>query len=179
MRKANAIITAAIMVLLVIHGVLGSLSIMGAGETTWRVLSWILLGLVGVHVILGCILTVRSLRVWKKTEAPYFKQNHLFWARRISGLAIMILIAFHVTAFGSMNEDAFRLSYFGTFRLITQILLVVAIAFHVIANVKPMLISFGIKKLKPRSSDILFVLSILFLFFIAAFIVYFLRWNVA
>lgn len=177
MRKANAILTAVIMVLLVIHGILGSLSLVGAGETTLRVLAWVTVGLVGVHMVLGIILTGQSVRVWKKTGAPYFKENHLFWARRISGLAIMILIAFHMTAFGSMNAGSYRLSYFGTFKLITQILLVVAIAFHIITNVKPMLISFGIKKLKPKASDILFVLSILFVLFVAAFIVYFIRWH--
>lgn len=177
MRKANAILTAVIMVLLLLHGVLGSLSLIGAGETTLRVLSWITLGLVGVHMILGIILTAQSVKVWHKTGAPYFKQNHLFWARRISGLAIMILIAFHVTAFGGMNQGAFRLSYFGTFKLITEILLAVAILFHIITNVKPMLISFGIKKLKPKASDILFVVSILFVFFVAAYIIYFIRWN--
>lgn len=179
MRKANAILTAVILVLFVVHGILGSLSLVGAGQTTMKVLAWITLGLVAVHVVLGTILTSKSVKVWRKTGAPYFKQNHLFWARRISGLAVMILLAFHMTAFGYTSQGAYRLSYFGTFRLITQILLVIAIAFHVITNVKPMLISFGIKKLKPKASDILFVLSILFAFFVAAFIIYFIRWNAA
>lgn len=179
MRKANAILTAVILVLFVVHGILGSLSLVGAGEVTMKVLAWITLGLVAVHVVLGTILTSKSVKVWHKTGAPYFKQNHLFWARRISGLVVMILLAFHMTAFGYTNQGAYRLNYFGTFRLITQILLIIAIAFHVITNVKPMLISFGIKKLKPKASDILFVLSILFVFFVAAFIIYFIRWNAA
>lgn len=40
-----------------------------------------------------------------------------------------------------------------------------------------MLISFGVRSLKPRAGDILFFLSILLVLFIIGFIVYYLRWN--
>ena len=68
--------------------------------------------------------------------------------------------------------------WFTDCKLATQLLLIAAIAVHVITNVKPMLISFGVLSLKKHVGDILFVLSVLLLFMAAAFIVYYLRWNV-
>ena len=90
---------------------------------------------------------------------------------------IMLLLAFHLTAFGYQTTGGYRLYWFDDFKLATQLLLVAAIALHVITNVKPMLISFGVRSLKERTGDILFVLSVLLLFFASAFIAYYLRWN--
>ena len=177
MRKLNAILTAAILVLFILHGVLGAFQMLGLGTVTMRTLAWTLLGLIGIHTIIGLKLTWDSLRVWKKTGAPYFRENLLFWARRIAGLAVMVLLAFHVTAFGYTTEGVFRLKWFDGFKLAAQLLLVIALAVHVITNVRPMLISFGIKRLKPRAQDILFVLSALLLLMAAAFVVYYIRWN--
>ena len=58
-----------------------------------------------------------------------------------------------------------------------QLLLAASLAVHVISNVRPMLISFGIRSLKERSGDILFVLALLLLFMTLSFIVYYIRWN--
>ena len=70
-----------------------------------------------------------------------------------------------------------RLHWFGGGQLAAQLLLVAALAVHIIANARPMLISFGVRKLKPRVGDILFIMSALLLIMAAAFIVYYLRWN--
>ena len=90
----------------------------------------------------------------------------------------MVLLLFHLSAFSDSSTGVYRLVWFDSFRLTTQILLVISIAVHVIANVKPVLISFGIRSLKEWVGDIMFVLSVLLLFMAAAFIVYYLRWNV-
>ena len=61
--------------------------------------------------------------------------------------------------------------------IIILILLVLAILVHVISNAKPMLISFGIRSLRERVFDILFVISVLLLFMAFAFVIYYLRWR--
>ena len=177
MRKWNAIISAAVLVLFILHAVLGSLQLTGLGHTVLKPLAWIMVGLIAVHVILSTILTVGSLRVWRRTGTAYFRENRLFWARRISGFAILVLIFFHLTAFGHTVEGIYRLRVFDAARLTTQLLLVAAVAVHLITNIKPMLISFGIRALRPRAADILFFLSVLLLIAAAAFILYSLRWS--
>lgn len=178
MRKFNAILTAAILLLFILHGVLGAFQMLGLGSVTMRVMAWTLAALILAHTVLGVKLTWDSLRVWRRTGAPYFRENRLFWARRISGLAVMLMLLFHVMAFSyTTAEGVFRLRWFDGFKLATQLLLVASIAVHVITNVKPMLIAFGIRSLRPRAQDILFVLSVLLCLMAAAFIVYYIRWN--
>ena len=177
MRKFNAILTALIFVLFLIHAVLGSFQLMGVGNTAAKWAAWAALVLIAVHTVIGAKLTVDTLRVQRKTGVSYFKENRLFWARRISGLAIMALLAFHLTAFGEMGSGVYRLKWFDTGKLVTQLLLAAALAVHVISNVKPMLIAFGIRSLRARAGDILVILSVLLLFMAAALVVYYLRWN--
>lgn len=177
MRKINAILTAVIMLIFVFHAVTGSLNMMNIAPIITRIEAYIMLGLICVHAVISVILSVKSIKVWKSTGAPYFRENINFWTRRLSGLVIMILIAFHTTAFRSASHTAVTLPYFGAFRLVCQLLLVLSIAVHVITNVKPMLIAFGIKRLKPRAGDILFFLSVVLLVAATAFIIYFIRWN--
>jgi len=178
MRKFNAVLTAVILILFIDHAVFGGLQMLGAGATAAKAVSYLCAGLVAVHIIISTKLTIDTLRAQKKAGAAYFRENMLFWARRVSGFAVMVLLFFHFTAFGYYVDDAYRLQWFDVCKLITQILLVVTLAVHIISNAKPVLISFGIKSLKEHVGEILFVLSALLLFAAAAFIVYYLRWNV-
>ncbi len=174
MRKLNAILTVLILVTFLVHAIFASFQLIGVGSRSMKIMARAALTLVAAHTVIGVITTVKTLIATKRSGAPYFKHNLLFWARRISGFAVMILLAFHFIIFGTGVKD--RLPEFDVFSLITQIALVVTIAVHVVSNAKPVLISFGIKSLKPYAGDILFYVSIASLLFIAAFIVYYIRW---
>ncbi len=177
MRKTNAVISHLILLLFIVHGIIGAFNLMGVGSVTTRIIAWSMVGLICVHTVLGTTLTVQTLQAQKKAGVSYFKDNLLFWARRISGFLIMVLIFFHIFAFTGVSADHYRLPNFDLFKLITQILLVISIAFHIITNTKPLLIACGIKKLKPKVNDIVFWASILLLFMAVAFIIYYIRWS--
>lgn len=177
MRKWNGILSAVILILFLIHGILGGFQLLGSGHVISKALSWTMTGLILVHAVIGVILTARTLRIQRKTGAPYFRENLLFWARRLSGFLIMLLLLFHVTAFSDNSSDAYRLKWFDTGKLISQILLILTIAVHVISNAKPALITFGIRPLRRFAGDILFIMTVVLLFMAAAFVVYYLRWN--
>ena len=70
------------------------------------------------------------------------------------------------------------MNYFGTLQLAAQILMVLSVAVHVITNVNPLLISFGLKRLKEYAVDILIVISVILLFTGVSFVIYYIRWNV-
>ena len=177
MRRLNAVLTAVILILFIVHGVLGSLTMLDAAVVITKHMARFMLVLIAVHAVLSCILTAKAIRTWRVTKAPYFKENTLFWARRLSGVAVMLLLVFHMVSFMSTSSTSFVLPYFGGGLLAANLLLVASIAVHVITNVKPVLISFGIRRLKPRAGDILFVISILLILFIVGFIIYYVRWN--
>ena len=177
MRKFNAILTVLILVLFLVHAVFGAFQLIGVYDQAFKMIARACMALIAVHTVIGIKLTADTLRTIKKSGAPYFRENMLFWARRISGLVIMILLCFHMTAFADRTAPVYRLKEFDTLKLVTQILLVLSIALHVITNVKPLLIAFGLKSLRQYAGDILAVLSIILLFFVIAFIIYYLRWQ--
>jgi len=177
MRKLNAVLTAVVMILFLAHAILGGFQLLGVGSTAVKALAWSCVALIVAHTVIGIKLTADTLRVRKKTGVGYFRENTLFWARRISGFAVMVLLVFHLTAFGDRSGTQYRLQWFDTAKLVTQLLLTGTLALHILSNVKPMLISFGVRSLKERAGDILFILSVLLLFMAAAFIVYYIRWN--
>ena len=75
------------------------------------------------------------------------------------------------------NDGVYRLNYFGTIQLVSQILLVISLIVHVISNVKPVLIAFGMKKLKDYAPDLLLILGGVLLFTGIAFVIYYIRWK--
>ena len=83
----------------------------------------------------------------------------------------------HMTAFSAGNADAYRLKWFSSGKLATQLLMVLTLAVHLISNIRPALITFGIKGLQKKTGHILFALSVLLLFMAAAMVIYYLRWN--
>ena len=177
MRKTNGIIAAVVFALFVLHGVLGALNMMNIAPIIVKALSRTMLALIGVHALISIGLSVKAVVTAAKTHVPYFRQNRLFWARRLSGALIMLLVFFHMTAFGYTSGGVFRLVPFDVFRLITQLLFLLSVALHIITNVKPMLITFGVRKLRPKAGDILFFVSAAMLFMAVGFIIYYIRWQ--
>lgn len=178
MRKINAITTVGILVLFIIHGIGGAMLLTGTGQNSFKPLAYIALALIVLHIILSVILTVAAFKAWRKTGTSYFKENMLFWARRISGAAVIVLLMFHFGAFGTMVDSVFRLLPFTTSKLVLQLLMVASIAVHVISNVKPALLSFGIKGLKSRTAEVIIIISVVLLALSVAFVIYWINWNV-
>lgn len=180
MRKWNAMISMGIIVLFLIHAITGGLQLTGlmaGGNQILKVLSWILVVLIALHVIIGIKLTADSLLACKKAGVSYFKENKLFWTRRISGFAVMIFVILHIILFmGDSSGEAYRLSLFASPQLIVMILFVISVAIHVLTNIKPLMIALGNKGLKEFAVDILLIIAAFLVFSGVAFIIYYIRW---
>lgn len=181
MRRWNARISAAILVLLVLHVIAGSFQLWGllpGGKLWLTVLAWTMTALLGVHAVIGCILTAQTLRAVKRSGVQYFRENRLFWTRRLSGFALAVLLVTHLLIFSVKHSgDAVRLRYFGGVQLATQIMLAAAVAVHVLTNIKPLMLGLGMRRFREILGDILLILSVLLLLACAAMIVYYLRWS--
>ena len=182
MRKTNAILSAGIVVLLLVHMIAGGMQMAGflSGGLRWLTcLSWIMLAMIALHSLIGIRLTADTLRLQKKSGASFPKENCLFWARRISGFALMAFVVCHLLLFlGTSQDGAFRLHLFAGAELATQILLVLSLGVHILSNLSPMLIGLGIRCYRTFLPDVLAVLSVLLLTAGMAFVVYYIRWNV-
>ena len=176
MRRINIFVVTGIMIAFVFHAISGSIRLFGADAGSPLISAWICMFLVGVHVIITAILTVRTLLTIKKSGKGYFRENLLFWARRISGFALLIPLVMHLFVFSGTGDEAYRLVLFNSGRLISQILLAAVLAFHILTNIHPFLVGIGVKEHKIISADMLFVVSVFLLFCCGAFCVYYLRW---
>ena len=179
MRRLNAILTAAIMVLFLLHGMMGSMVLLGGNNSALKALAYVSVGLVLCHAVIGCKLTWDTVKAIRKSGKGYFRENLVFWVRRLSGVLVLVLVVFHMLSFSSQGSGLnYRLPWFTGIRLAENLLLVAAIGLHVLSNVRPAAIAFGIPGIKKWAGDILLVLTILLIFMAAAFLFYYHRWNV-
>ncbi|MBR2188284.1 MAG: pilus assembly protein PilX [Eubacterium sp.] len=177
MRKINAVLSALLLCIFLIHGVMGSFMLLGVGSSAGKILAWIGVLILIAHTVIGVLLTVQTLRTEKKNGEHYLRQNAVFWARRASGLAVLVLFFFHLGLFGRLQDGIYILFPFTTVKLITQLLLTAALFVHLFINVRPLLVSLGILKYKERRGDIYLILSVLLLFFAGATIIYYIGWQ--
>ena len=178
MKRANALISAAILVLFALHGVGNALQLFGIGSIVPAAIGWTMLGLAGAHAVIGVVLTVRTLREQVRSGTAYPGLNRRFWAVRASGLALVVCAAFHVLMFGGPGGEFVRLALFGHAELAMHLLLVASLAVHVLCNMEPLLIDLGLPAPRPRAADAVVVFALLLLLMAAAFAFYFVRWAV-
>lgn len=177
MRKINTILSVLLLVIFMLHGLMGSFMLLGIGSSAGKILAWVGVAVLAAHTVIGVILTINTLKISKNVGNSYLKQNAVFWARRASGLAILILMFFHIGLFGGVQDGIYILFPFTTVKLITQLLLVAALFIHLFINIRPLLVSLGIISYKERRGDIYLILSVLLLFSAGAVIIYYIGWH--
>lgn len=178
-RKINAFLGLGLVILLLFHAVTGAFQLMGiieGGSVVRKVLSWVMMVFFVAHAAIGIKLTIDTLKT--KKGMLYFRENKVFWIRRISGFAMIFLVIDHILLFSSSGDDAFRLSLFAGAQLATSLLLVLSIAVHLVSNIRPLMVAFGEGRARRFIIDLMFIMSIVMLFAAIAFIVYYIRWNV-
>ena len=79
-----------------------------------KILAWVGVAVLAAHTVIGVILTINTLKISKNAGNSYLKQNAVFWARRASGLAILILMFFHIGLFGGVQDGIYILFPFTT-----------------------------------------------------------------
>lgn len=178
MRKWNNILVRVIIVLFLVHAFMGSLVLLGLSTITFTPLSFVLLLAVLVHAIFGVVATCSAWKSGKVSGRWYLRQNAAFWTKRISGLAILLLLGFHVTAYTINVNGKFFLREFTFCKMVLQLLFILAIFIHLFVSIKSMLIAKGVVKFKERMIDWILVLSVMTLFFVVAVVAYYIQWQV-
>ena len=179
-RKINAILGTAMIVLFLAHMIMGGLQLAGimpGGNSLMKIGAVLLFVLTMVHTVIGVILTAATLKARKKSGAGYFRENRLFWVRRISGFALMLFLVSHIMIFsGRTNGEVFRLNLFDIPQLISSLLFVASLLVHIVTNIRPLMLALGAGRAKDFLADCAFVLSVLLLAAGAAFVIYYFRW---
>ena len=177
MRRLNAFLSAAIILLFLDHAIIGSFQMLGWGATVLKFLARAMLTLAVIHACIGIKLTIDSFRAMRQSGVSYPWENRMFWVRRISGFLLLGLLVFHSVALTDYSGTQVRLVPFDGFLLCVHLLMAAVLAVHVLSNMLPMFISFGAKHPRERASEFLVVFTVILVFTAAAFIIYYLRWN--
>lgn len=177
MRRWNRRIAKLSMVLMLLHGLLGSYMLLDISTISLKMPARLLFGLVGIHAVLSILLTVEAVRAGSLSRHWYPGLNAGFWIKRITGAAILILMAFHIHMYSATVNGQVILKEFTLLRMISQLLFVLAIFIHVFVSIRPMLIKQGILKYRERTGDAYLVLSVFLLVFVMAIVAYYIRWK--
>lgn len=181
LRRVNAWVSVAIIVLFLIHGIAGGYQMAGilaGGNQVLTVLAWLLVALVCVHVAIGTVLTVRSVRASKSGRKAYAGENAAFIVRRVSGFCILVFLVAHVVVFyGDYSSGAYRLNLFAGPELWLSLGLVISLAVHLLCNIRPLFIGLGLDQ-RARRRDLVIILAVILAFCAAMFVLYYYRWNV-
>ncbi|MDR2782903.1 MAG: hypothetical protein LBB48_03530 [Treponema sp.] len=158
---------------MLIHGVIGGLTLLGLSRSMGKWIAWVGFGLIMLHVIFCTAFTVKAVKSGQISGKWYLRENALFWARRISGLCILVLVFFHFGLFGHMTAKGYVLYEFTTMRLAVQLLLGASLFTHIFINIRPLFISFGIPGYKKYKISVFFALSVFLLFCTTAVVCYY------
>ena len=178
LRVVNAVVSTLMMALFLFHGVGNTFQMIGVGTPLSKALSWALVALCAVHAMIGIVLTVDTMRAQREAGTSYPMLNKRFWIVRASGFAIAALMVVHVAIFLKPAGDVVRLSFFGMCQLVLSLLLVLALAIHVLANMEPLMVSLGIPLPGARAADLVLALAVMLVLMAVGFVVYYLRWSV-
>ena len=180
MRKVNAILGIFILAAFLCHAVIGAGEMTGlidGGNMIGKVAAHAMVTALFLHIIIGVKLTADTLIAIKRSGANYFKDNLLFWTRRISGFAMIFFIIAHYLVFiGDNSSGVYRLNEFGVTELVMAILLIVSLLIHIITNIRPLMLALGSSKGHRKIAAAVFTASVILLLLGGAFVVYFIRW---
>ncbi len=159
MQRAHTVIAWLLLLLLILHLVMGSVTLLTPVFLNQRLFAYVFFAVVCVHGLLALWKTVRGKRVRQLTA--YGRKNRRYWLRLVSGIAIFVLVLVHRTLWTLQTPFGVLLREFEWPSLLAQLLLVTALGVHVLANVQPLLIDSGIDPAR-RAGRWMRVLAVLF-----------------
>lgn len=175
MRKLFTLLTTLLILLFLGHAVMGGFMLLGISTRPAAFIGCLTGILAVIHALWGCRYWLRTLM--RTHSLWYSRANRLFWLRRLSGIAIILLGIFHWQVFGTMQGAQYILYEFTVCKLITQLLFVSAVCIHIGLNIRPLLLALGTRNIARHTQDMYSVLFIFYLFIIGSLIYYYVGWQ--
>lgn len=165
MRKLNTILVLLIMILFIDHITFGSLYFLGTKLKVTAPFAMVMILLVLLHAAVSIAVTIKAEAVGFKTKARYNRENREFWMRRASGIVILILAIAHVNLMMRGADGIPKIARMPrVFNLLLPLLLL-SVGIHIKENVRPLLISLGVRN-RERKEKIIKLLVMLFTVFV-------------
>ena len=170
MRKINTIIVLIIMLLLIDHTVFACMHLLGMNAGVLKPLAMMMLLFTVIHAIVSLLVTIKAEKVGISTKARYNKENRQFWSRRVSGVLVLVLALLHGHMMMKNGNGVPRIARMPKVFGLATPLLIVCIWIHLLTNVKPLLISLGVRNQDKKERIIKVLLTVLFIFALGSYI---------
>lgn len=173
MQKFHTLLAWLLVLLLVLHLILGAITLTTEIHLLQGLLPTVFLALVLLHAVLALYKVSRK-KGFSHAMA-YGKRNHLYWLRIFSGVAVLALVFVHrvlwtiETPFGVLLKD------FEWPSLLVQMLFMGLLALHILLNIRPLLIDSGLDVQDKTKKRLGLFPALLFAAGAAAVVLYFLR----
>lgn len=173
LRRINHILTIILLLLLEIHVIVCAFLMFGWSHIILENVARVEFIVVMCHAFIGVLLTFRNRPLHNSKK--YLKENRLYWLRRVTGIGILILSMPHISMFVHWyNNKIAVLKEVNGVQMGMHLLFLIFILLHLAINIKPMLISMGIRKYTVVGAIIQGVTWILTVFATIASIIYYL-----
>ena len=169
MRKINTIITILIILLLCDHLLFGSLYMLGTGAGVITGMAHTLILLVIIHALISMIVTLRAEKAGFKTKARYNRENREFWLRRTSGVCVLVFALMHAYSMQKNERGIPNIAFMPKIFELTLVLLLISAAVHMFVNIRPLLISLGVRNIDRKERIIRFVFIVFVIFGMASY----------
>ena len=138
MQKFHPVLAWLLLLLLIVHLILGSVTLLTPVFLLQTQFAWVFLGFAAVHVLLSLGKLVG--KSWTRGRFLYLRENRSSWFRLLSGLAVLVLALVHRTLWTMQTPFGVLLRSFEWPSLLAQLLFVAALAAHILLNIRPLLI---------------------------------------
>ena len=133
-RRVNALLAAVITLFFLIHGALGCLLLLFPGfPHEWAVIVWIGAALVGLHVVLSVITTLRMLTDTERPPSQRKKRHQVL--KWVTGIVLLVCVILHLVLFRGQEPPIDSLQA-NLVAAILMILLVVSLGVHICTGIK-------------------------------------------
>lgn len=142
MQKFHVIIAWLILILLILHLIMGSVTLLTPVFLVQSQFATVFLGFVCVHAALAVWKVLRGKGL--RSLTAYAGKNRAYWVRVVSGAAILIAAFVHRTLWTIHTPFGVLLRDFEWPSLLAQYALVAGLLVHILLNIRPLLIDSGL-----------------------------------
>lgn len=170
-RRLNALLGAALYVMIIIHVLLGCYMLLTGGYVpVLKLFARLAVVLGAAHLLLGAVFFARSCR-----EGSVFKHpglNKRFWVQRISALGVLAIVFWHAGSFGGVTANGYELFSWDPARLGLSLLFVICLGVHLVTSAPALMLSAGISCSTRTQRSVQCLLGALALVCALAFCIY-------
>ena len=143
MQRFHVIIAWLILILLILHLIMGSVTLLTPVFLVQSQFATVFLGFVCVHAALAAWKVLRGKGL--RSLTAYAGKNRAYWVRIASGAAILIAAFVHRTLWTIHTPFGVLLRDFEWPSLLAQELLTAALLIHILLNLRPLLMDSGLE----------------------------------